>query len=444
MRKFIQDKGRSKRPQLWTIDVRGNEVTCTWGLVGGKMQETTQVYEAVNIGKANEKSPGDKAADEAERMVLGKIREGYVEVDDTLSSKGQESLDLINFDEPLPVNLRFYKPQNSMNKTMEKAAIGGMAWFVRKRNGEMIVAAKHSDGGWRFYSSKLLLTHKNEPGIPWIDRFPHLERELDMLDLPNNTILLCELVAGRYNDDLAAVGSVTKSLTDRALDLQKENPCHLCIWDIAFFDNEPLVAVTTYRERYYTLVEMLGDPLLKSVQKFKYLVAPEVFAAAEKANNPHHYARIMEMAVKCNWEGFVVVQPDAFYADRAFNFHGKPERPKWCCKLKAHREADFVIWWNPDNGWGKWGTGKNRGLLGAAAAYLVNDDGEYEYVADVGNGFKDSDLKELSDPLLYPMVWEVRFDFWTPDGSLQFPRFVRVRHDKNPEDCTIEQRPEGV
>jgi ATP-dependent DNA ligase len=42
---------------------------------------------------------------------------------------------------------------------------------------------------------------------------------------------------------------------------------------------------------------------------------------------------------------------------------------------------------------------------------------------------------------MYPMVWEVAFDSWTTKGSIQFPEFVRVRDDKAPEECTIDQRP---
>jgi predicted DNA-binding WGR domain protein len=57
MRRFLQDKGRTSAPQVWEVAHKGNAVTLTWGQLGGAMQQTTQTFEGVNIGKANEKSP---------------------------------------------------------------------------------------------------------------------------------------------------------------------------------------------------------------------------------------------------------------------------------------------------------------------------------------------------------------------------------------------------
>jgi len=50
-------------------------------------------------------------------------------------------------------------------------------------------------------------------------------------------------------------------------------------------------------------------------------------------------------------------------------------------------------------------------------------------------------VKELANPRLYPLVAQIEFGSWTKVGSLQFPEFVRVRDDKLPEECQVNQNP---
>jgi ATP-dependent DNA ligase len=110
--------------------------------------------------------------------------------------------------------------------------------------------------------------------------------------------------------------------------------------------------------------------------------------------------------------------------------------------LKPKYEADFIVRWDPKNGVGKWGKGKKSTGVGSVQSYLWDEKkGEVE-VSLVGGGLTDEDVKKFANPKLYPMVWEVEYDSMTPNGSLRFPEFVRVRDDKPLKECTFSQIPE--
>jgi ATP-dependent DNA ligase len=313
------------------------------------------------------------------------------------------------------------------------------AWYVRKRNGEMMVAMKGEDGGWRLYSSKMLPAHKDEveAGIPWADRLPHIVQDLDKLDIPASSILLGELVADHDHDDLQRVGAVMKSLTPRALELQKDQPLHYCIWDLAFLWGEPVLQTKSYAQR----MDASGASLIRAIknQKLQYLTVPEIFTT----ENLKDKYQALQYAKTHGWEGWVVVDPDApGYGDKALSYHGKADRPLMCGKLKPKFEADFIARWDPDNGIGTRGKGKKSLGVGALFLYLWDPQAQQEvYISKCGGGLKDEDVVRLADPSLYPMAVQVEFGSWTPDGSLQFPEYVRDRPDKTPQECTIDQRP---
>jgi len=437
MRVLKQLQGRTTKPKIWKVQVQSNRVTVTWGQEGGKMQSTVQSHKGVNIGKSNEKTPNQVAQEWADRQVLLKKREGYKEVDPkTGELLEEESATTIDNFIHLPPNLRFYKPQNSMNKHLEKLAAAGKAWYLRKRDGEMLISVLGEDEIWRFYSSKMLPSHKDEYGFPWSDRFPWIVNALASIgDVPTRTIILGELVAGPEEDHLQRVGEVTKSLTDRALDIQRNLPLWYCPWDMAFHGGKDLLTTCTYAERY-DLLERYFDENSRP----EYITLPEILSSED-----YTLEEAQEFAKESGWEGFVVVDPyHVGYGDKAMSWGGKPDRPKFCAKLKPMFEGDFIARWDPDNGIGEWGKGKKSGGVGSLALYLWDPDKQEEvYISKCGGGLTDELVHKLNDPGLYPMAVQVEFASWTHKGSLQFPEFVRIREDKTIEECTLDQRPVG-
>lgn len=465
MRRFLQDKGRTSKPQLWEVTCVENTVQVMWGQVDGAMQQTVQEFEAVNVGKKNEKSPNEVAQEWMDRQILLRTRKGYVEVDvKTNKPLVEESTGSISFMR-LPENLRFFKPLNSMNAHVQKLINKHDAMFLRKRDGMMHVISVDEHRYPRLYSSTMAICHKDEPDTPWMERYPHLEQELKRVGLPPNTILLGEMTTtvdgggacdmGYAKDNFEYVGSVVKSLTPRALRQQSVHapesygPLGFCCWDIAFWDGAPWIQEVRAEERFNRIAELTA--------KRKHFTMPEIltydsddgFHVVSSEGPDQHFELeddfekdLVGFARDRGWEGYVVVDPDAAYGDRAFNFHGKAERPKFVAKLKPLLEADFVVIWDPDNGVGERGKGKKKKGVGSVMAHLYDPDtGDLVPICKVGGGLSDKDVIQFADPKLYPRVWQIEFSEWTPKGALRFPRFVRDREDKPLEECSIHQMP---
>lgn len=438
MRVFKQYIGRTSKPKVWSVRAYRNKTEVTWGQEGGKMQSTVQEHFPVNVGKANEKSGEEVAREFAVRQVLLKKREGYKEADpDTGELMEEVAATSITTFTDLPPNLRFYKPKNSMNTYLENLSKKEETLLIRKRDGEMAVAALGEDEVWRFYSSKMLPCHKDEvgTGIMWADRYMPIVNALESLeDIPVRTILLGELVADKDEDNLQRVGEVTRSLTPRAVAIQDEYPLWFCIWDVAYWGGKELLTDTSYSERLSLL-----DSFINYHTAPMYLTLPDIFHSAD-----YSLEQSVEAAKKYGWEGFIVVDPDSGYGDKAISWGGKADRPKYCAKLKPKFEADFIARWDPDNGIGEWGKGKKSGGVGALFLYLWDEENQEEVkISKCGGGLTDENVKALADPSLYPLAVQVEFASWTDKGSLQFPQFLRVRDDKTPKECTLDQRPGG-
>ena len=463
MRRFIKEP-KGKKPQVYEVTVVKNSVHILHGQLGSeRLQSTVTDHDWKLKGKKNQKSPEEVAQKYADDQIKKKLKDGYFEVDiktnKPLEDKAATSLDFTKGTE----NFRAYKPQHSISKTLMKVFLALAALITRKRDGYMHYLVTDKHGYTRMFSSKWEPAQHQEveAGIPWMERYPHLEEEVYTLGLPPETVIVGEVCASRecgvdssgfVIDDFEYVGGVIKSLTPKALADQKENGrLAFCIWDILIWGGEPWGQEHTVGFRYDFIRKMLGRV------GAKWFTMPEMIelyndgfkvTSHEAGELELEYdfedpvEDLLEYAKNLGWEGYVVVNPNEKYGEKAFNFRGKNDRPVHCGKLKPDYEADFVVMWDPDNGVGEWGTGKNKKGVGSVQAYLFDDDkGELVPVSKVGGGITDKQCKEFADPSLYPMVWQVIFKGWTAKGSLRHPSLQRVRDDKTPEECSVTQNP---
>lgn len=83
------------------------------------------------------------------------------------------------------------------------------------------------------------------------------------------------------------------------------------------------------------------------------------------------------------------------------------------------------------------------GCLKSVSLGLVNDDGTIHDLGMCGGGFSKKfklslDTVNLRNDLIDKVI-EVAYQSITPGKKLQFPRFIRFRDDKDPDQCTVEQ-----
>lgn len=191
-----------------------------------------------------------------------------------------------------------------------------------------------------------------------------------------------------------------------------------------------MVAVAPVRQRYdliQNFMATVGNPFILPVEVRNFTSPDEAVKFAKAAG----------------WEGFVVVDPLGIYGDKGYNFKGKPDRPgAFCGKLKPAFENDFVVLWDPSKGHGEVSSkGRYAGGIKSVALYQYNTEGKLVFVSNCASGMTEEMKRYWARPELYPAVWEIqytsrRFMSQGDDtNALDFPRFVRVRPDKQPTEC---------
>jgi len=465
MREFRQ-KGRTAA-LLWTIELHGATETVRYGQLGGQMQEASHTYAGVNIGKSNELSPEEFAQTRVDKKIEEQRRAGYIEYVDGVATEVR--VEAVSADEPLPTNLCFYKPNNKPGGKMLKLIEDGKAIFGRKRDGMMHVIRVTADST-EVYSRRMLQSMDKEPGKPWALRYPKIVEEFEAMAeveiFPPNTVFLGEMVMDRGGvDDFTHVARVTKSLTHESLAIQAADGwVSYYIWDVAIWGGVEVAKTMSFAERQ-KLLEPMNREWLKLenwwVLGHTPILPLDVWTPSdlqlatdledEFADFPPVLTMATDLAKELDWEGFVVVDPTAVYGEKAFNFRGKPDRPRgMCAKVKPSYEDDFIARWDPEDDIGEYGKGKHQGMCGSVGLYQLNEAGEEVWICKAGGGIKDKFTKEypdgllrvdLSDKSIYPLVVEVEYDSRTyrSDGdktdALRFPRIVRWRDDKAYEEC---------
>lgn len=461
MREFRKITGRTSRPIVWQIGIDPKDPTTyvvRWGLENGAMQETRDTPGTCGKkGHANYQTAKEYVKFCIDREIRKKTEQGFVEY------KNGEALtkaaSKIDFSKSLPKNLCFYKPKKEISdKALKELEESNRAVWTLKRDGMMHIVVKRMDN-IEIYSRRMDLV---------TEKFPHIVESAELLDLPNDTILLGEMCflkddgsesflntsrICRSDPDLALAYQGFSEFPKRKKDESVLGKVSYYVFDIAFFQGIDLISTISIKERLVMLRELFKrlDQNL-SIGTGRFANVKQLFAESklrEKMLREYHIAPLkiyktdagndLELAKRLRAEGFVVLDVDTCYGNKAYSFDGKAQRPEGIWKRKPKYEDEFVIvdFYS--------GTGRNRGRLGGFfIKQLHPDTGKWIDCGKCGGGFKDNDREGFwqEGKKLIGQTIKIEFDSRQPpkDGiySLRFPEFKGMA-DKEPSECFAQE-----
>ena len=216
------------------------------------------------------------------------------------------------------------------------------------------------------------------------------------------------------------------------------------VFDIAFFNGEDLISNVPIKNRLKLMKDIfklqidtgqnidikllkVENKLRRSILLNNYIGPIEIYRT--DFNND------LELAKQLKFEGFVVLDVESSFGDKAYSFDGKAQRPDAIVKRKPKFEDEFVI-----TGWYE-GNGRNRGSLGGFYIKQIHPiTNEWINCGKCGGGFSDEQRVEYwneKEELIGTTI-KVEFDSRQPpkDGryALRFPEY-KGPADKTPEEC---------
>lgn len=256
--------------------------------------------------------------------------------------------------------------------------------------------------------------------------------ELELLDfVSENVVLDGEIVVFEKNKPSFYLLQKREHIDSKykASILSKKIPANYLVFDILYTDSFGWLFKTPLEERKKILLKVCSETKRIAVADFIEKNGEELY----------------EKTIKLGIEGVIGKKKSSKY------FPGK--RSELWMKIKKRNTADFVI-----VGWIE-GEGERAETFGSLILALKSEKG-YIHVGQVGTGF-DSEflswfskkLKEVEINTPYfsietsrgvhwceaRYVCEVEFLELTADLKLRAPVFLRLRDDKSPEECKVEE-----
>jgi DNA ligase D-like protein (predicted ligase)/DNA ligase D-like protein (predicted 3'-phosphoesterase) len=308
-----------------------------------------------------------------------------------------------------------YKPM--LAKEAEKAFTNKEWLFEIKWDGFRAIA---------YVDKELSLRSRNQKEL--IDNFP----ELNELKQQNHAMVLdgeiIILNKGKVNFQAMLERGKAASETEIAV-RTKQSPAAYIVFDILEKDGKPLLDLPL-TERKKILKETLKE------------TEHTILAEFVEEKGEVYYEAILKQGL----EGVMAKKKSSTYEPGV--------RSNNWLKIKKLLSCDCVIFGYTE------GTGVRKKTFGALILGLFNGKQEPVYVGKVGTGFSEEKLSEMTQQfkmikktnapfkaaILEKVIWlepklvsEVAYQVVTDDGRLRMPRFLRLRTDKKPLECTLDQ-----
>ena len=407
------------------FELKGYKLHGKWTLV--KIKKSERDWLLIKERDAWVRSPGDQFAEESvlSGLTVEEVREGRTKAGNLRAALEQTAATRARVD-ARAVEVMLAEPSD--------APFTRDGWvFELKLDGYRLLASKAR--------GEVLLLTRN--GNDYTSVFPEVARAVKALPI-DDCIVDGEVVvldaAGKPSfSQLQKRGRLSSALEIRRAAV--ELPASYFAFDLLAFEDYDLRPLPLV-DRKRLLLDTL--PRLGAVRTLDHI--------------DREGERFLTQVAALGLEGIIAKRADARY---------RGGRSDAWLKIKTDRTGDFVIV-------GYTAPKGSRSHIGALQlADRVN--GALTYAGRVGTGFEDALLGELhtlfqpivrtNPPCAGPVIaqaesastgaeipdtttttWidprfvcEVRFREWTPDGVLRHPTFLRMRTDKNPEDCERQQ-----
>jgi ATP-dependent DNA ligase len=410
----------SGKTKFLELEVDGDYLITRWGYVDGKEQETKELCEAKNVGKANSTTAHQQAILEYERKIKKKTDEGYIETNNLPLAFGSNGFNVPltkQSETPDFANLqKHFCPCKPIAKP-PKDALTGKYLADRKFNGVNLILTKDKTGNCHLYTRRIEDITNN---LLWIPEFRY-----NLNRIPKNSMLLIELIyissISKKEEPEQLRGLINSRRTKEDVAKHRKNiiqngEIFPIVFDVMFWNNEFMGNFSFLSRR-----KLLDRELVRDVASYMDFNKTEIKAA------------------KCaNWEGFILRESSG---KLEYTMNGKAKRSgSW--KYKFEETDDFIV------RMAEKGKGKHDKYFARFNLIQYNKQGLVIDCGYCGPGtLKVEELEELykersdsnGDYKIMPfLIVEVLYRTRTKDGKLEFPVLQRIRDDKKPEECIYE------
>lgn len=323
-----------------------------------------------------------------------------------------------------------------------------------KKDGSSYTWARDLDGSVHLYGDKI--SRKTGEIIDKIDNVPHL-KEFAEDNFPRGTQILVEIVFGQSSKD---VNTIMLALPEKAIARQMGNPVHAYIFDILYWDQEPLfekdfddrwikmseiwldwlsaenISVPAAIETWLELAQTIYSDKLAAITMWlahgQEGGVLKMLRSTKKTSAAHHVREIGATAARPMNTSFKIKQVDTAdvvitdiqMANKAYSGKDPENYP--------YRDEEG----NPVNRLWK---------LGMANGFVIgvyNEENELIRIGSVASGLDDEmRLDAAQNPDSY-IGQVIEVDCMSKDieaKTLRHPRLIKMRPDKTAEQCTLSE-----